>query len=48
MPKRCIEPTAMSAPISPGGFNRVSAIGSAATTAMALAACSLQISSEKS
>ena len=38
-PKRCVEPTAMSAPNSPGGRSSVSARRSAATTTSAPAAC---------
>src|SRR3984893_6403751 len=43
IPKRCVEPTATSAPISPGGLRSVSASGSAATTAIAFASCNLAI-----
>ena len=42
------EPTAMSAPISPGGFKSVSASGSAATQASAPAPCSAAIGPAKS
>ena len=47
-PKRWVEPTATSAPISPGGFRSVSASGSAATQASAPASCSAAIGPAKS
>lgn len=42
-PKRWAEPTAMSAPHSPGGWSLTSASGSVAATTSAFAACALSV-----
>ncbi len=47
-PKRCAEPTTMSAPIAPGGRSSTRASGSAATMASAPARCAASISAERS
>ena len=47
-PKRCAEPTTMSAPISPGGVSSTRASGSAATIASAPESCASVISAVRS